>query len=177
MIGEMVEIVLIGCIASNGVIGRSGKIPWDLPEDRRRFRAFTWGKGIVMGRNTYLSIGHPLEGRVNIVLSRRKEWNVSGIHLCRGIPTVLDLAIDLGLDALWVIGGGQVYEEFLPLADRMELTRLKQPYPGDVWFPPWKEEEWELVEISRGPRPMEDPLEHEYLRFKRIDREVHKHIL
>lgn len=170
MIGGKVEIALIGCIASNGVIGKSGRIPWDLPEDRRRFRVLTGGKGIVMGRNTYISIGHPLEGRINIVLSGRKEWKVSGILLCRDVPAVLTLAQDLGMEELWIVGGGQVYEEFLPLAARMELTLLKHPYPGDVWFPRWKEEEWELVEIARGPRPMGDPLEHEYLRYKRIAR-------
>lgn len=162
------EILLIGCIASNGVIGRSGTIPWDLPEDRSRFRALTWGKAIVMGKNTYLSIGHPLEGRINFVLSRRKDFIVSGIHLCRDVPTVLNLGKELGMEQLWIIGGGQVYEEFLPLADRMELTILKRPYGGDVWFPRWKEEEWELKERFEGSRPAGDPLEHEYLRFERI---------
>jgi len=143
-------------------------IPWDLPEDRKRFRAFTWGKGIVMGRITYLSIGHPLEGRINFVLSSRKDMGEWGVYLCRDVPAVLNLAEKLRIEELWVIGGEQVYKAFLPLADRMELTVLKQPYEGDTWFPPWKEEEWELVSRTNGSRPLGDPLEHEYLRFERI---------
>jgi len=163
-----VEIVLIGCIASNGVIGRGGRIPWDLPEDRKRFRSLTWGKGVVMGRNTYLSIGHPLPGRINIVLSRKEEFGAPGIQVCRGLDMVSKLGKELGLEELWVIGGGEVYGEFLPLAIRMELTILKQPFAGDVWFPRWEREEWKLVERTPGPRPLGDPLEHEYLRYRRI---------
>lgn len=162
------EIVLIGCIASNWVIGRQGTIPWDLPEDRRRFRTLTWGKGIVMGRNTYLSIGRPLEGRIHFVLSQRQDWNVPDIHLCKDVPSLWNMAKERGLEELWIIGGGQVYSEFLPLADRMELTILKQSFEGDVWFPRWNEEEWELEERVVGPRPSGDPLEHEYCRYRRI---------
>ncbi|MCX7787447.1 MAG: dihydrofolate reductase [Spirochaetes bacterium] len=165
------EIILIGCLASNRVIGRAGTIPWDLPEDRMRFRTLTWGKGIVMGRITFLSIGHPLEGRVNFVLSRKPDFGASGIHRCKDIPTVLNLAKELRMEELWIIGGEQVYTEFLPLADRMELTMLRQPYEGDAWFPQWRGEEWELKERNRGTRPIGDPLEHEYLRFKRIAQE------
>lgn len=164
------EIVLVGCIASNGVIGRGERIPWDLPEDRKRFQALTWGKGVVMGRNTYLSIGHPLPGRINFVLSRKleREKEEPGIRLCRDLEAVLKRAKELGVGELWVMGGEKVYEEFLPLAIRMELTMLKHPFAGDVWFPRWKQEEWELVVRTPGTRPLGDPLEHEYLSFKRI---------
>jgi len=91
----------------------------------------------------------------------------SGIHLCRDVPAVLNLAEELGIEELWVIGGEQVYKAFLPFANRMELTVLKEFYEGDTWFPRWKEEEWDLTERFRGSRPAGDPLEHEYLRFKR----------
>ncbi|GAB4375303.1 MAG: dihydrofolate reductase [Spirochaetales bacterium] len=161
-------IVLIGCIASNRVIGRGGTIPWDLPEDRKRFRELTWGKGIVMGMHTYRSIGHPLEGRFNIVLSRGTARDETDLHLCRDIPAVLDLGLKEGMEELWIIGGGEVYAEFLPLAVRMELTLLNQPFEGDVLFPRWDEKDWEVVKRCRGPRAAGDPLEHEYLSMRRI---------
>lgn len=164
----MMQILIIAAVASNGVIGRGGMIPWDLPEDRKRFQALTWGKGVVMGRNTYLSIGHPLSGRINFVLSRKVDIKETGIRLCRDLETVLKLGKELGVGELWVIGGGKVYEGFLPLAVRMELTFLKQPFTGDVWFPRWEQDEWELVKRTPGMRPLGDPFEHEYLSFKRI---------
>jgi dihydrofolate reductase len=135
-----VNVCLIAAVARNGVIGRDGGLPWRLPDDLARFKALTMGKPVVMGRRTQASLPRPLPGRTNIVVGRE----VPAPYLR---AASVDEAIALAGDApeLWVIGGARIYEAFLPRATRLELTEVFADVEGDVYFPDWDREAFELV--------------------------------
>jgi len=140
---------LVVAMDRDGCIGRDGKLPWHLPEDLRRFKALTMGKPVVMGRRTFESIGRPLPGRVNIVLSRRPVWSAPGVQVARTPEEALALAGDA--PEVSVIGGAAVYAAFLPRARRIHLTLVDAQVGGDVFFPRVDEAEWRVV--SREDRP------------------------
>ena len=134
------RISLIVAVSANGIIGAGGELPWRLPDDLRRFKRITMGKPIVMGRLTWDSIGRPLPGRQNIVVSRNSELVAPG---CDIAASPLD-AIDLAGDApeLMIIGGGQIYRDFLPRASRIYLTQVAAHVDGDASFPILADGEW-----------------------------------
>lgn len=139
-------IVLIAAVGRNGVIGAGGKLPWTIPADMRRFKHLTMGHPVIMGRATFESIGRPLPGRTNIVLSRRRRFAPAGVEVARDIDAALAIAAarDPGSD-IYVIGGAAVYEEFLPLAERLQLTLVDAAPRGDAWFPRWEPRLWRRV--------------------------------
>lgn len=126
-------ISIIAAVASNGVIGRDGGLPWHLPVDLRRFRELTVGHAVIMGRKTYESIGRPLPDRRTIVMSRQPYAGPSGVVVAGSLQGALALAA--GESEVFICGGGEIYRQALPLADRIYLTRLDRPYEGDVQFP------------------------------------------
>ncbi len=131
-------ITLVLARAENGVIGREGKLPWHLPADLKRFKTLTMGKPMIMGRKTFESFPNPLPGRRHIVLTRDAGWRADGAEVAHSVEQALALAGD---DAS-VIGGAEVFELFLPLADRIELTDVHAAPEGDVVVPPftgWRE--------------------------------------
>ncbi len=134
------EIVIIAAIAENGVIGREGKLPWHIPEDLKRFKSLTMNQPSVMGRKTFESLGKPLVDRKNIVITSRKGYNPGGVIVAHSFEDALKECRD---DIAFVIGGRTVFEEALPVADRLELTLIHRVVEGDVYFPPigseWKE--------------------------------------
>jgi dihydrofolate reductase len=129
-------ITLIAAMAENRVIGRNGSIPWDLPEDRKRFRALTLGHPVIMGRTTWQSLPRPLDGRTIIVLSRNREFSPSGDVPAGSLEEALALAAKaVGNDEVFIAGGGDLYQQALPLADRIYLTLIHREIPGDISFP------------------------------------------
>lgn len=127
----MSEIVLVVAIADNGVIGKDGGIPWHISEDMKRFKALTMGHTIVMGRKTWDSLPRkPLPGRVNVVVTRQKDWK------CEGAVTASSLgqATSGTSGTVMVIGGAEIYERALPLASRIELTEVHKDFDGDAKF-------------------------------------------
>jgi dihydrofolate reductase len=136
---------LIVAMARNRVIGRSGKLPWHLSADLKRFKALTMGHHIIMGRNTWESIGRPLPGRKSVVVTRNPAYLAPGAAVVGSLAAALHLASQDS--EAFVIGGGELYREALPLADRIYLTELPADYPGDVFFPPLQTDEW-----RSGPR-------------------------
>ena len=138
------KISIIVAAATNNVIGSDGELPWRLPEDLKRFKQLTIGKPVIMGRLTYESIGKPLPDRKNIVLSARKGLNIEG---CEVVDTP-DAAIRLAGDAeeVMVIGGGGVYSQMLPMADRIYMTRINGTFDGDTFFPELDDKEWQVVD-------------------------------
>ena len=129
-------VTLIAAMAANRVIGRAGRLPWDLPVDRRRFREITWGHPVIMGRKTFASIGNPLPGRTNIVLTHQAEWSTAGCVIVHDLAAALAAAAAAeGGDEVFVIGGADLYDEALPLAERIHLTLLPGEVAGDVYFP------------------------------------------
>jgi dihydrofolate reductase len=138
-------------MASNGVIGRENRLPWRLPEDLRYFKRTTLGKPVIMGRKTFESIGRPLPGRPNIVVSRSVDWSAPGVTVADSMESALDsaraLAAVSGAEELMVIGGAQIYAAALPLASRLYVTEVHAAVAGDTWFPPVNPAEWR--EIAR----------------------------
>ncbi|MBT3772730.1 MAG: dihydrofolate reductase [Euryarchaeota archaeon] len=134
----MMRIVLLAAMDKNRAIGISGELPWHLSTDLQRFKERTLGRPIVMGRATFESIGRPLPGRTNIVLTRNTEWEVDGVSVVHDTESALEIAWKEGAEELCVIGGGQVYALFLGKADVLELTFVEvEVADADTWFPDW----------------------------------------
>lgn len=149
------RIALIYARASNGVIGREGTMPWHLPEDLARFRALTQGHPVIMGRKTWDSLParfRPLPGRRNIVLTRQQSWQAPGAERADSLQAALELCRPHG--EVWVIGGGQIYAQALPLANRVEVTEIHQEVLGDAYAPElgpqWHETVRESSQSSTG---------------------------
>ncbi len=144
-------ISLIVAMAENRVIGRDGGMPWHLPGDLRYFKAVTLGKPVVMGRKTFESIGKPLPGRPNVVITRDANYAPDGAwavgSLDEGLKLAQRLAGEDGADEIMVIGGGQIYAEALDVADRVYLTEVHMSVDGDTVFPELPPAQWR--EISR----------------------------
>lgn len=142
------DVVLVAAVAANGVIGHENEMPWHLPADLRRFKQLTMGHPIVMGRKTFLSIGKPLPGRHNIVLTRDHGWKAEGVTVVHDLASAIAAAradAGAGLDTLMVIGGGDIYRQTLKLATRLELTKIEAEPDGDTYFPPVNKDEWREV--------------------------------
>ncbi len=138
-------ISLISAMAHHRVIGFKNQLPWHLPADLKHFKAITLDKPILMGRKTFESIGRPLPGRKNIILSRATNLIISGCEVANSLQAALSLARPA--EELMVIGGAEIYKACLPLADRLYLTLIDLEAEGDTYFPEWKPEEWK--EINR----------------------------
>jgi len=136
------SVSLIVAASTNNVIGSDGELPWHLPDDLRNFKRLTTGKPIVMGRKTHESIGRPLPDRRNVVITRDSDYEATGCDVVTSPEAAMELLGDA--DEVIVIGGGQVYATFLPLADRIYLTRVHAEIDGDVMFPEVDENEWAL---------------------------------
>jgi dihydrofolate reductase len=134
------QVVLIVAMAAERVIGKDGQLPWHLSADLKRFKALTMGHPVIMGRKTHDSIGRALPGRRNIVISRNENLAVNGADCVSSLAAALELVE--GADQAYVIGGEQIYRLALPLADRIELTKIDTSVQGDAWFPEINEEQW-----------------------------------
>lgn len=149
------RIVLVVAVSKNGVIGRDGGLPWRLSSDLKLFRQLTMGKPVVMGRKTWESIGRPLDGRLNIVVTRGAPVAVEGVQTAAGLDDALAMARARaeadGIDEIAVIGGGEIYRQALPKADRVYLTEVDIEVKGDTTFPPLDPGTWH--ETSRQPYP------------------------
>jgi dihydrofolate reductase len=136
-------ISLVVAASINNVIGSDGGLPWHLPDDLRHFKRLTTGKPVVMGRRTFESIGRPLPDRRNIVMTRDPDYAAKGCDVVSSVSEALDLVGDA--DEAMIIGGGQVYREFLAHAERIYLTRVRADVEGDTHFPEIDETAWQLV--------------------------------
>ncbi|WP_342593866.1 dihydrofolate reductase [Salinicola lusitanus] len=151
-------ITLIAALSRNRVIGVNNRLPWYLPEDLKRFKALTLGKPLVMGRKTFESIGRPLPGRLNIVITRDRHYRREGTRVCHSLDEALQLAdhqavIDDAAEIV-VMGGGEIYRQALPFADSLQLTEVDVEIEGDAFFPDFRSDEWQEVERSvMSPQP------------------------
>ncbi|HEB68985.1 MAG TPA: dihydrofolate reductase [Desulfobulbus sp.] len=147
------EIILIAAMAANRVIGRDNTIPWDIPGEQSRFKKITMGHPLIMGRKTWQSIGHPLPGRRNIVLSRKGSFQAPGAEVSDSLEEGIARCADER--KIFIIGGEQLYRLALPLADTLILTILPEPVAGDARFPQFSAKTFSLVnsEQIRSPRP------------------------
>lgn len=159
------RVSLVAAIARNGVIGRDGELPWRLPGDLRYFKALTLGKPVVMGRKTWESIGRPLPGRRNVVLTRQRDYAADGAEVVHTPDAALLLLNDE--PEVMVIGGEAIYRAFLDRATTVYLTEVDAEVEGDARFPDLDRSAW--VEISLEGNARDERDEHAY-RFIRLDR-------
>jgi len=151
-------LVMVVAITPSRVIGRNNTIPWDLPEDRKRFVEVTRGHAVIMGRLTWESIGRPLRNRRNIVVTRNRNLTLDGAETAGSLEAAIALARQTD-DEPRLMGGAQLYEQALPLATRIYLTLIDEDVPGDTVFPELNEAEWRVVEERRGDRAVYRTLE------------------
>jgi len=142
-------ISIIVAASTNNVIGNDGGLPWRLPEDLRRFKEITMGKPMIMGRTTWESIGRPLPGRQNIVMTRQADFIAEGCDVAATIDQALELAGDAG--EVMIIGGGHIYEQFLASTDRVYLTRVHATVEGDTFIADFEESAWREVGCEEYP--------------------------
>jgi dihydrofolate reductase len=160
-------IALIAAVADNGVIGKDGGLPWRIPADLRWFRERTMGHHVVMGRKTWVSIGRPLPGRTNIVVSRNGDLVVPhGVTRVAGLDEAIERARTAGDDEVFVIGGAELYRVALPQAHRIYLTRVHADVDGDTWFPTLDESAW--VEVARDSHRDAEPLPFSFCVLERV---------
>ena len=138
-------ISLIVAASTNNVIGAQGELPWRLSGDLKRFKAITMSKPIVMGRLTYESIGRSLPGRQNIVITRQADYEAEGCDVVQSVDAAIEAAGNA--EEIMIIGGSRIYQEFLPRADRIYLTRVQAEVEGDTFLPELPQDEW--YETSR----------------------------
>ena len=139
------KITLVAAIASNNVIGKENSLPWNIPEDLKRFKQMTSGHTILMGRKTFDSIGRPLPNRQNIVMTKDENFEREGIKVINGLDEALEL-IKKSNEDIFVIGGSKIYELFEPVANSLAITRILKDFEGDAFFP---DINWDLWQIEK----------------------------
>ncbi|HUI69826.1 MAG TPA: dihydrofolate reductase [Spirochaetia bacterium] len=159
------RVSLIAAISENLVIGDKGKLPWRLPDDMARFKRLTMGHPVVMGRSTYQSMGKPLAGRQNIVLTRNAAFAAPGCQIVSAREEAM--AAGTGAEELFVIGGASIFQLFLPIATRMYLTHVEGNFTGDTYFPRVHWEEWRVLAESPGRAEAPGAPEHRFIDYER----------
>jgi len=138
------RIYLVAAVSLNGVIGASGRLPWHLPEDLKHFKKLTLGHPVIMGRRTWESLGKPLPGRENIVVSRKAGFEAPGASVAATLEAAV--ALCTGEAVAFVIGGAEIYAAALPLADGLVLTEIQKDFEGDTHFPQWDRKAWRVTQ-------------------------------
>jgi dihydrofolate reductase len=166
------KVSLIVAMAENRVIGRNNQLPWYLPEDLRYFKRVTMGKPVVMGRKTFESIGKPLPGRTNIVVSRNPDFHAEGVRVVKDLMMARavceSFAIVEGIEEVMVIGGAQIYEQALPMADRLYLTEVHAEVAGDALFPEFDRSQWRELGRQQFLAAEANPYDYSFVILERL---------
>lgn len=157
-------LTLVAAMARNRAIGLDGAMPWHLPAELRHFKRVTMGKPIVMGRKTWESIGRVLPGRQNIVVTRNASYRAEGCDMAASLDEAVAMAIG---SEVMIIGGGQLYAEALPHADRMVLTLVDCEPEADTWFPRWRAEDWQQVSSREETSDDSNPFDYRVIELLR----------
>lgn len=165
------QLSLIVAMAENHVIGRNNQLPWHLPEDLRYFKRVTMGKPVIMGRKTFDSIGRPLPGRTNIIITRNPDYQVDKARVVHDLDSAIELCRHIvsfdGKKEAMVIGGAEIYRQALPQAHRLYLTRVHAEVAGDAHFPAFEESEWLEVERETQPASGSNPFDYSFTVLER----------
>lgn len=157
------HVTLIAAVARNGAIGKNNELLWRLPDDLQHFKRMTLGSSILMGRKTWDSIGRPLPGRRNIVISRNPEWRAAGAERAQSLSAALALLHDQ--QRAFVVGGAEIYAQALPLADALELTEIDMDADADTFFPQWDRTAF----VVRSSEPhSEQGIDYRWVSYQRI---------
>ncbi|WP_071394471.1 dihydrofolate reductase [Bacillus tuaregi] len=158
-------ISFIVAMDQNRVIGKDNQLPWHLPADLKFFKKVTMGHPIVMGRNTYESIGKPLPGRDNIIVTRNQDYSQDGCTVIHSIEDLKQFADDD--EEVFIIGGAELFNATFPLAKRLYITKIKDTFAGDTYFPEFPESDWRLVSEEKGLRDEKNPYDYFFAVYER----------
>ncbi|MCR6652820.1 MAG: dihydrofolate reductase [Cellvibrionaceae bacterium] len=165
------QLALVCALSRNRAIGLNNQLPWHLPRDLAHFKAVTMGHPIIMGRKTFDSIGRPLPGRSNIVVSRRAGWLSEGVTVVNSLEAAIDCAAEIARRVdkkeIMLIGGASLYQQALPLAQRLYLTEVHADIPGDAFFPPITPGEWSEISREEWPADEKNPLACSFVGYER----------
>ncbi|HEV8080900.1 MAG TPA: dihydrofolate reductase [Chitinophagaceae bacterium] len=140
--------------SENNVIGKHNKIPWHLPNDLKFFKNKSWAMPVIMGRNTYESLDKPLAGRINVVITTKKDWQRNDVTVAHSINEAVKKACESDCNELFIIGGGEIFKQSLNIVNRIYLTRVHTTMEGDVFYPSLDETQWKL--ISEDPHQADE---------------------
>jgi dihydrofolate reductase len=160
------RIVLIAAVAANGVIGTDNRLPWQLPEDLKRFRALTLGHAVIMGRKTWESLPRALPGRQNIVVTRQRDYVAAGADVAPSFTAALD-CVRLP-EPVFCIGGGEIYRAALPFATTLHLTEIARNFDGDARFPPFDRAHWRETAREERQAEVPDGFAYAYVAYERV---------
>jgi dihydrofolate reductase len=161
------KVSMIAAMAEDRVIGLDNQMPWHLPADLQFFKRVTLGKPVIMGRKTYQSIGRPLPGRTNIVLTRDKELQIEGVSCVQTVPQAL--ALVQGAAEVMIIGGATIYQQFLNQANRLYLTFIDLKVAGDTQFPDYQAvADWQQVECEKHSADEENGYDYQFVTLDRV---------
>ena len=149
----------------NRLIGNKNQLPWHLPADLAHFKKVTMGKPIIMGRKTYESIGRPLPGRTNIVLTRAADFQAEGVLTANTLEQALEYAA--GEDEVMIIGGSSIYELAMPRADRLYMTYIENNHEGDAWFPDFDLAHWRIIDSEEHAADEKNPSNYRFVTYRR----------
>ena len=150
----------------NGLIGNNNDLPWSLPADLKYFKETTMGHPIVMGRKTYESIGRPLPGRTNIILTRDQDYQAEGCHVFHAREDLLEWIKEKGSE-VFITGGSEIFKLFLEDADRLYVTKIGATFEGNTYFPELDWKKWRLVSAEEGPKDEKNPYDYEFQIYER----------
>ena len=153
-------------MAQNRVIGKNNRLPWKLPADLKHFRRLTMGKPIIMGRLTFESIGKPLDGRINIIITHDKDYAAAGCIVAHSLDEALQ-RVAVAAEAI-VIGGAKLYEQMLPRADRIYMTLIHSEFDGDAYFPEYDEREWKTMQRIDMEPDDKNPYRYSFVQLQRV---------
>ena len=162
----MTRIALIAAMAENRVIGRANRLPWRLPADLRRFKSVTMGKPVIMGRKTYESIGTPLPGRSNIVVTRDPDYRAPGCQVVHSLEQALEAGA--GHAEVMVIGGAELYRQALGRAERIYLTLVRAEVEGDALFPDIEPQQWRELERESHRADERNQYDYDFVTLQRV---------
>jgi dihydrofolate reductase len=160
----MSDLSIIVAMASNRTIGANNTLPWRCPEDLKHFKSLTMGHHMIMGRKTFDSIGKPLPGRTTVVVSRNPKLQIEGCLIAHSLKEALEACA--GDDEIFIVGGAELYQQAMPLADKLYLTEIQQAVEGDAHFPEFNRDEWH--ETSREIRTQQhpQPLDYHFVTYR-----------
>jgi dihydrofolate reductase len=170
------DLAIIVAVAENGVIGNNNTLPWKLPEDLQNFKRITMGKPVVMGRKTYESIGRPLPGRTNIVITRNVSFHAEGVQVVHSIDDALAMASEIaahaGVGEVMVMGGADIYAATIPRADRLYITEVHASVEGDAVLPTIDWTCWREVSREHRVAQSPNPFDYSFVCYERIPRSL-----
>ena len=162
------KLSLLAALSTNNVIGRNNEVPWRLSTDLKFLKSKTMGHHVIMGRKTYESVGRPLPGRTNVIITRQENYAPEGVTVVHSLEEAVRIAQQNGDDEAFVLGGAEIYAQAMHRADRMYLTRVHAEVEGDTWFPDFDDvSEWHLVDAEHFDADEKNEFPFSFLRYER----------